>query len=225
MLPAGNKPAHVPDTSLNYDMAVMLTTGGRYYTQIIWSKEFCYVRNCADGTWSNWNLVHNFNGEYNNIMQSNVLVTSGNYATVLSDLDGANSNSIFTLNFASAGNKPAHMPDASISYDMAILLTTGKVGSYKTQVCFSKDFLYKRVYDGEAWGNWALIMQFPDVVKGNKIITSANYASVMPSIDDAPVNTIYTINFASYENKPTNLPMQSIGYSMSTLMTMGVAGS
>ena len=219
------KPTHAPVSDVAYDMAILLTSGDdtAYKTQILYSKDFMYKRTYNGSVWGNWLYIKTLNADGADFFQGDLLVTPARMASVLPDFNSAINNSVYVLNFASADTKPSHYPTNS-AYDMAILITTGDNSAYKTQLFYSKDFIYKRTYS-DSWGDWvaipSLYTELPSIFKGNLLVTPARMASVLPDLDDARNNSVYTLNFSGSDTKPDNIPNEDAGYSMSLLITTG----
>lgn len=223
---ADTKPLNAPITNIGYDMALLVTSGdmSSYKTQIFYSKEFMYKRNYNGSAWGSWVYIKTLNADGNDFFQGNLLVTPARMASVLPDFNNALNNTIYVLNFGAADTKPLNNPTTA-QYDMALLITTGDNTTYKTQVFYSKDFIYKRSFTGDSWTSWVYIptlyTEMPEIFTGNKLVTPARMATVLPDLDSAINNSVYVLNFSMTDNKPLHIPKEELGYSMSMLITTG----
>ena len=153
-------PAHMPFTSYSggvgklttYSINSTVTTGA---IQIYENRQYRWIRTGSGvNTWTAWmkqlpGAIESYN---NTITQS----------SMLSDLDNAIPNNIYTFNFASGSTSiPAHMPFTSFTGGVGTLLTitpsgTGGASTSSTgsvQIYFNRNNLWQRV-KGTSWGDW-----------------------------------------------------------------------
>lgn len=162
------------------------------------------------------------------------LISTGNYITELPDVNGAKENTIYIILVGDDNNRPANLPQGIPTNGITVVITVGqrgvKLGS--VQLCFSeiKD-IYMRKYSSNQWQPWFRISSLPDddypslVSYGVTAVSSANYQSILPSVDNARLNTIYRISgFDSGATSiPSGLPKTAWDYGWATtiLLTLG----
>lgn len=164
------------------------------------------------------------------------VVDSTNYKTILPDLDEADTNTVYNFLFGSgltADKMPANLP-FSTSYGTVWLLLTvegNAGGNYRTQVFINvgSGEVWTR-YCGADWNDWhTAVGELKDslaaYIKSEAApITSANYETRLPDLNDAPVNSVIRFLFASNLNSselPDNLPLKHSTGTMWTLFTIG----
>ena len=151
------------------------------------------------------------------------IATISSYKTVLPDVDNAPVNTVYGLNF----------PDDSTEIPSNLPWTTWKGGSLSTLFTYGNGYAEKQILitnDGDMylrtfsthWEPWVEI-NVHSHVRFVTIAHISNYKTVLPDVDNAPVNTVYGLNFPDDSTEiPSNLPWTTWkGGSLSTLFTYG----
>lgn len=144
------------------------------------------------------------------------VVLENNYASVLPDLDKVSVNSIFILNFSADQEKPKNLPDPTIAYNMATLMTFGRGNGqpYRVQYLFDRFHIWARVY-GNSWDKWY------EIVNNTGLVYADNFETALPDLDLAPLGSHYVLKFDAADQKPLNMPDETAKYDSAILITVG----
>lgn len=157
-------------------------------------------------------------------------VTSSNYATVLPSLDNAPLNTFIPLIFSNLSTSiPTNYPFTYYNGVTNILLTFARnsSGNVKTQIIITQDSILMRYCpDGGTYTNWTTISKYTSTMKSMETnVTSGNYQTVMPDMNDAPSNSIYQLIFAPNSTSiPAHYPFTAYRNTVSFLMTFSRNG-
>ena len=146
------------------------------------------------------------------IESTSTIVSSSNYTTVMPDASAIRGTKVYRLVFSGGvTNIPANLPistwptgtTAGDPRTSALLFNiAGDDGlTSRVQLFISAKNIYTRSYLGGAWLNWQLVdngayfenAATPVVKALAQQVTYANYATVLPDLDTAPINTFVRI--------------------------------
>lgn len=139
-------------------------------------------------------------------------INISNYSELLPDLNEALDNSIYFLNFGyNSTDIPVNYPFSSFLGQVDVLLTI-RIGEFKRQLYIANNRYASRIFiqHTNKWLEWT---SYDGVLKYDAlVVTSANYLSVLPDLNNAD-DMIYMLNFNyGSENLPNNMPFEcSIG--------------
>lgn len=186
--------------------------GQRTQMWVDYSNATIYTRNTGGGVvWGNWALIK-FDSH---IIRYAARIIQANYEELLPDLNEAESNTVYELNFngGQTQNLPSHLPFSVFpSNSIVYVITYGrdeKGQRAQMAVDYGNGFLYTRnTGAGLSWGGWKSIQYGNHSVRYTKRITQSNYGSELPDCNLANSNTVYELNFngGQTENLPLNLP-------------------
>ncbi len=127
------------------------------------SNPFIYFRqyNSQSGGWGGWSKCYYYNDEKDLKVIPNLAVGAGASA-VISDLNGAADNTLYTLLLTGASNisnLPSDYPlDGSDAIlDTRKLLYNGNTFKNQTIKFYYKNFYYWRQFSGGSWGGWSKV--------------------------------------------------------------------
>lgn len=154
----------------------------------------------------------------NAIGNNESLISAGNYLEKLPDVDEAEGNTIFRLNFSSNSETiPDNLPYSKWKKGMAVLLTLSgqetSGGVYRIQLFFDIYDVWIR-YKGVSWSEWH------PLGTEDKLLCFGNLdnKSSIPDMDDAPENKILVFNFSSGSKEiPEHTPYGDSGWNSSTM--------
>lgn len=166
-------------------------------------------------------------------------INASNYQTLLPDVDAAESNSIYALNFAKDVELPLNLPwQTNLAENtLMYLITIDGASSYGYQLLLTMGGeLYGRI-KADNWLFWLDLTKKNEIaeitkkingsLKQMETLTAANYQAILPDVSKAEENSIYCINFASFTELPDGLPWKQNpeGKALMYLLTFDNAAS
>lgn len=144
-------------------------------------------------------------------------VNAGNYSTVLPDLNTAGKNKIYHLLFANTTTLPLHCPPITkTGTNMTLITSTGTATVSVSNGDVSQIFIteteiwYRRKTgtDDNDWNDWySLTIDKGLNVQTLTVVNASNYQSVLSDLNNAVMNRIYIMNFATNSTTlPSNYP-------------------
>ena len=189
-------------TCLFYSYLTSYSGGTKVKTQVYKSlvDDVVFYRNkFGTGAWGSWTQ--------DGVKYKNYFVNSGNYTSVLTDLNNAKINSTYVISLN--GTTISNLPGSLSSSENVVLETITSYYISTVQVLYqylysriSPDVMYTRIKIGDnAWGAWT------NLSKTNIFINYYSYADDLPDLNNAKKNIMYYLNgLESYYSNVSNLP-------------------
>ena len=197
-------------------------------TYILKSNSHIYT---YDGNnWVDSGLV--YGSTIGNVYTQFGLVTTNNYASVLPDVNNINVPCVYILNFNYGSTSlPKNLPYTSATDPVQTLITYGTgvqdgESIYPRQVIISDSHVWTRRSTGTTWGEWVTLLDLTlpkyNYYKQLNLVTSTNYASVLPDVNNISDPCVYMLNFNyGSTSLPKNLPYTTATDTVQALITYG----
>ena len=211
----GELPNNYPITSgMPNDLLITYATGNNK-SQILIRNGSIYSRFSNDnGEWTEWATV-----DYNEVLTTNkairtfvTRINQQNYSTLLPDLNNANDNYAYLIQYGVPGELPNNYPITSgMPNDLLITYATG---NNKSQILIRNGSIYSRFSnDNGEWTEWATV-DYNEVLTTNKAIRTfvtrinqQNYSTLLPDLNNAKDNYAYLIQYGIVGGLPNNYPI------------------
>ena len=139
-------------------------------------------------------------------------INQQNYSTLLPDLNNANDNYAYLIQYGVPGELPNNYPITSgMPNDLLITYATG---NNKSQILIRNGSIYSRFSnDNGEWTEWATV-DYNEVLTTNKAIRTfvtrinqQNYSTLLPDLNNAKDNYAYLIQYGIVGGLPNNYPI------------------
>ena len=139
-------------------------------------------------------------------------INQQNYSTLLPDLNNANDNYAYLIQYGVPGELPNNYPiTSSMPNDLLITYATG---NNKSQILIRNGIIYSRFSnDNGEWNEWASV-DYNVVLTTNKAIRTfvtrinqQNYSTLLPDLNNAKDNYAYLIQYGIVGALPNNYPI------------------
>ena len=174
-------------------------------TGILWSFK--------DGTFQSTGIqISPLNSNYISIY--NTRINQQNYSSLLPDLNNANPNYAYLIQYGVEGSLPNNYPiNSGMPNDLLITYATG---NNKSQLLIRNGIIYSRFSnDNGVWGEW-VYSDYNKILTNNKAmrtyptrINQQNYSSLLPDLNNANPNYAYLIQYGVEGSLPNNYPINS----------------